>query len=173
MNSMLLPAAIAAVLLGAALLFFNITGLLALLRETDVAILPVVPEQEVRFTDAGSYVLEIEQPRLSRAMRGAHFRLLDAKADEEVPSRPIVFRGTRAGLSSARLSERTFHVPHSGSYRLQIGGLAPAADVSAVQVVFTQPNTPVLVLRILGIVGGGVCLIGGVVFMSLRLGGKL
>lgn len=173
MIPMLMPAASGAMLLGTLLLFFSLGGLLALMRESDVLSLPVVAEQELDFASAGRYVLELEQPRLSAVQRGLRFRLQDVNRAQDVSSAAIVFRSTRSSFTRARIPERIFDLPRAGHYRLFISGLSPGTDALALRIFFRRPYAGALIVRILGIVVGGVGLIAGLVFMSLRFAGKL
>ena len=163
---------IGAMALGAVLLFFNITGILRLLRESEVAKLPALAEQAVSFAEGGTYVLHIDQPRLNTALLHATFAMRDVGGGE-VPSSPVIFRTRSSGFSTARISLRNFEVPRAGTYLLVTSGIAAGADLARVTLVLTRPYSGALVLRILGIVLGGVCLIGGLVFTSLKYAGKI
>jgi hypothetical protein len=173
MRPWLMALTICATLLGAALLFFSITRIVALLRESEVARLPVAREAEVTFNQAGTYVLHIEHPRLSMALLHAEFALHDARNGSDVRSSPVIFRTTTSGFSTVSVSVRRFEVGHAGAYRLLVTGIAPASDLSSVELIFTRPYTAALILLIIGTLVGGVCLICGPVFTALLYIGKL
>ena len=162
----------AAALAGAVLLVFSIVRLLRVLRESILARLPAVPEQDVRFAAAGTAVLCIEQPHLGMAFAGVDFSMRDDYG-HEVPSTPIVFRSKVSGFSRVRLSVRAFEIPRSGRYRLVASGIVPGRDMSDAAIVFARPFAGAMVLCILGITFGGMALIGGIVLTSLRIAGKL
>lgn len=159
-------------ILGGALLVYAIVRLVAVVRASVIARVPAVPEQDVEFREAGQVVLCIESTRFDTAFGGVQFALSDA-AGRAVPSAPILFRTMVSGISRVRLSVRTFEIPRRGRYRLVATGIAPGRDMSRAALVFTRPVAVVMVLWILGIVLGGVCLMGGIVFTALRISGKL
>jgi hypothetical protein len=164
-----LSAAIA--VLGAALLAYSIVRTLRVVRDSVLVRLPAVTEQDVDFAQAGPVVLCVERTRLSTALFGARYALCDA-AGAHVPSTPILFRTSVSGISRVRLSLRSFDIPRAGRYRFVTTGIAAGRDTSNATLVFTRPHTAALILCILGMVLGGVCLIGGVVFTALGLVGK-
>jgi hypothetical protein len=159
-------------LLGAALVAWSITRLLRVLRESILARLPVVAEQDVRFAAQGPVVLCIEQPHFSMPFTGVGFAMRDDYG-HEVPSTPIVFRSKVSGFSRVRLAVRTFDVPRAGRYRLIASGIAAGRDMSDAALVFARPFVGAMVLCILGIVFGGMALIAGIVLTALRLAGKI
>jgi hypothetical protein len=162
----------AAALLGAVLIVFSISRLLRVLRESIIARLPALAEQDVRFAAPGSVVLCIEQPHFSVPFMGVDFAMRDDYG-HDVPSTPIVFRSKVSGFSRVRLSVRAFDVPRAGRYRLVASGIAPGRDMSDAAIVFARPFVGAMVLCILGIVFGGMALIAGIVLTSLRMAGKL
>jgi len=164
---------VGAMLLGAALLYFTITRIVGLLRDSEVARVPAAAEAAVSFDAPGTYVLHIEQPRFNIAMWSAKFALRDAVTGSDVSSSPVIFRTTSSGFSTARVSVHYFEVERAGAYRLFVTGIDPASDVSRVQLIFTRPYAAPLVLLILGTVLGGGCLIGGLVFTALQYAGKI
>ena len=172
MHPGLMPLTIGAMLLGGVLLYFCIGGVLRLLRESEVVALPAAAQQQVTFQEPGSYVLHQRQPRLNTALMRAQFALRDAGGND-VPSSAIIFRTRTSGFSTASISVRSFEVPRAGAYTLIVTGIKADADLSRVELVFTRPYAGQLVLWILGIVLGGVCTIGGLVFTSLLYAGKL
>jgi hypothetical protein len=68
MHPWLMALTICAMPLGAAVLFFSITRILQLLRESEVARLPAETEADMTFNQAGSYVLHIEHPRFNMGL---------------------------------------------------------------------------------------------------------
>ena len=167
----LLALAFAAMLFGVVLLFFSIRALLGVMRDAEVARVPAAAEQTVSFPAAGAYVLHLSQPRLSTALAHAEFSLRDGGA--EVPSMPELIQVRASGFSTASISVRRFQVPQAGTIRLLVTGIAADADFSRSEFVFGRPNAGALVLRILGVVLGGIALVGGIVLCGLTLANKL
>ena len=163
---------IGAMLLGAVALYFSITNIFKLLRESEVARVPAAAEAAVAFSAPGTYVLHIDQPRFNLAMFGAKFALRDPVTGADVRSSPVIFRTTVSGFSTASVSVRYFEIERAGSYHLFVTGINPANDVSRVHLIFTRPYAMPLMLLIFGTVLGGMCLIGGLVFAALQYSGK-
>jgi len=163
---------IAAAIAGAFLLFFSVAGLLRVIREAEVLRVPARTDQMVSFQEPGSYVLHVSHPRLSTALRNASYSLRSA-AGQEVKSSPSIFRTTVSGVSSVRISVRNFEIAQPGSYRLVVSGVAPDADLSRNELVFTRPFGAALFARIVGTIAGAALLIGGVVLTALKSAGKL
>ena len=173
MNPWFMALTIAATLLGAAILFFSIMRIFALLRDAEVARLPAVSQGQVSFPEPGTYILHIEQPRLNTALVNAQFVLRDPAQSADVRSSPVIFRTTTSGFSTASLSIRRFEIQNPGVYRLFVSGIDPAGDLSRIQLVFTRPYAAQLFVLIVCIVLGGGCLIGGLVFGALQYAGKI
>jgi hypothetical protein len=51
-------------------------------------------------------------------------------------------------------------------------GISPDRDLSSDALIFMRPYGALLAVLILGIIAGAACLIGGLVFTALELGGK-
>ena len=119
----------AAAIAGAALVVFSIVRLLRVLRESILARLAAVSEQDVRFPAEGRVVLCIEAPHFSTPFAGVGFTMRDDHG-HEVPSTPIVFRSKVSGFSRVRLSVRVFDVPRAGRYRLVASGIVPGRDMA-------------------------------------------
>jgi hypothetical protein len=173
MHPWLMALTICAMPLGAAVLFFGITRILRLLRESEVARLPATTEADVTFNQAGSYVLHVEHPRFNVALLHADFALRDETNGSDVRSSPVIFRTTTSGFSTASTSIRRFEVGHPGVYRLLVTGIVPTSDLSRVELIFSRPYAAALVLLIVATIFGGACLIGGLVFTALQYVGKL
>jgi hypothetical protein len=62
MQAWLMTLSIGAMLLGAGALYFTITNIFTLLRESEVARVPATAETAVAFSAPGTYVLHIDQP---------------------------------------------------------------------------------------------------------------
>ena len=169
----LMALTICAMLLGVAVLFFSITRILRLLRESELARLPAVSEADVTFDHTGICVLHVEQPRFAMSLLHAEFALHDAMSGSEVRSWPVIFRTTTSGFSRVSISIRQFEIGHPGVYRLTVKGIAAASDLSKVEFIFTRPYAGKLVLLIVLTVFGGACLIGGLVFTALQYTGKV
>jgi len=172
MPSQFLILTVGIMVLGIAILFFAITRLVRLLRKSVVARLPAVSEQVVVFEQPGTFILHLEGPRFSTRLRRAGFSLRDAASARDVRSWPILFRTTSSGLSTVRLSVRGFAVECPGRYALSVTGIEPGGDTSQHALIFTRPYAAKMVLLILGIVLGGFCFIGGLVFTALQLAGN-
>jgi hypothetical protein len=164
---------IAAMFLGAVVLYVTIARIFSLLRDAEVARIPAAAEAIVAFSAPGTYVLHVDQPRLGMAMLGANFVLREEASGTDVRSRPVILRTTTAGFSTASVSVRSFDIERAGSYRLLITGLDSGSDLSRVQLIFARPYTAMLLLLIFAIIFGGACLIGGMVFTALQISGKL
>src|SRR5258708_37706889 len=67
MNPWFMALTISAILLGAAILFFSITRIFALLRDSEVTRLPAVSQGEVTFDAAGTYILPSRAHRMDKA----------------------------------------------------------------------------------------------------------
>jgi predicted small integral membrane protein len=173
MQSPFLAFSIGAMVLGVAILAFAVTRLVGLLRASVVARLPAVAEQVVAFDRPGTFILHLEGPRFSTALRRATFSLRDAASGREVRSWRILFRTTTSGVSTVRLSVRGFAVERAGRYALSIAGIAPDNVTERHAVVFTRPYAAAMVLLILGTILGGFCVIGGLVFTILQLTGSI
>jgi len=164
---------IGAMLLGVVLLYFTITRIVLLLRNSEVARVPAASEAAVTFEAPGTYVLHIEQPRFNMAMWSAKFALRDAVNGADVRSSPVILRTTTSGFSTASVSVRYFEVERAGAYRLFVAGIDPASDLSRVHLIFTRPYGAPLFFLIFATILGGMCLIGGLVFTALQYYGKL
>ena len=173
MRPWLMALTICAMPLGAAVLFFSITHILRLLRESEVARLPAATEADVTFNQAESYVLHTEHPRFNMALLHADFALRDETNGSDVRSSPVIFRTTTSGFSTVSTSIRQFEVGHPGVYRLLVTGIAPTSDLSRVELIFARPYAGALFLLIVATVFGAACLIGGLVFTALQYVGKL
>jgi len=168
----LLQLTIGMALVGAGLLAYSIVRLVAVVRTSIIVRLPAVPEQDVRFPEAGPVMLCIETTHLDSSFWGVAFALTDSSG-HDVPSAPILFRTKVSSFSRVRLSIRTFQIPRAGRYRLIVTGIPQGRDMSKSALVFARPFAGAVVLWILGIVFAGICLIGGIVLTSLRFAGKL
>lgn len=157
------------VLLGAAVLYFCIRRIFALLRDSELACLPAAESGEVTFNQPGTVVLHVDQPRLNMAMWRARYTLRDTTTGTDVPTSPVLFRTTVSGFKTVRLSVRYFEVQHAGRYRLLVEGINAASDASRVQLIFTRPFAAKLMLSILGILVGSACLIGSVTLTALNV----
>jgi hypothetical protein len=111
--------------LGIVLLYFSITRIVRLLRDSEVTRVPAAAESTVTFGAPGTYVLHIEQPRFNMAMWSAKFALRDGASGADVRSSPVIFRATRSGFSTASVSVRYFEIGHAGEYRLLVTGIDP------------------------------------------------
>jgi len=172
MQPQFLTLTIGAMLLGAAILFYTITGLIGLLRESVVARLPAVAQQRVSFEQPGTFNLYVEHPRFKTALSHADFSLRDAASGQDVQSWPIVLRTTSSGFATVRISVRGFAVERPGRYELAITGISPDSELSSDALIFMRPYGVPMVVLILGIILGAFCFIGGLVFTALQLAGK-
>lgn len=155
--------------LGAAVLYFCVRRIFALLRDSELARLPAAESEEVTFNQPGTVVLHVDQPRLNMAMWRVRYTLRDTTAGTDVPSSPVLFRTTVAGLTTVRLSVRYFEIQHAGRYRLLVEGINPTSDVSRVQLIFMRPFAAKLILSILGVLFGSAFLIGSVTLTALKV----
>jgi hypothetical protein len=173
MHLQVLALTLGGMLFGAALLFFTITGLLALLRKSVVARLPVIAEQIVAFEHPGTFILHVEHTRFATALLYAAFSLRDAAGTREVRSGPpILFRTTRSGFTTVRSSVRRFTVKRPGRYELSVTGIDLRNHPSEDALILTRPYVAPMVLLILGTVLGASCFIAGLVFSVLQIVGR-
>jgi hypothetical protein len=160
-------------LAGAAILFASIRRLLAVLRDAEVTRMPAARLADVTLNRAGTYLLDIEHPRLDTTLRDARFALRDIATLRDAPSSPVLLHATVAGIGAVRRSVRWFDVAQPGTYRLRVDGGDVASESSRAQLIITRPYAAAMVLCVLGIVAGSGCLIGGVVFTALVATGTI
>jgi len=153
----------------AALLAFFIVSVVRLGDRSFLAALPLQDQQTVPFSEAGTVVLSLEGPRLSKRFAELSF-VLTRSDGSPIEGRTTWFPATSSGLSTARMDMLRFAVPAPGLYTLQVrnrGGKREGDDEHTI--VFTRPHLPRTAGLILGIILSGGTLIGSVVLFTLRL----
>lgn len=154
-----------------ALLVFFIMSVVKTSRKALLFGVPLMEEQEVEFTEAGSVVLCGEGPLLTSRFWRLGYEL---SSDDVAPmrGRRVLFRQTTSGFSKVKISLRVFTIPKPGRYLLRINGLGEPRDNDAEhQVVFTRPHLAKAVSCIIGITLSAALLITSLVFFLMRLAG--
>ena len=144
-------------LLAGWLLVRTIAGLVRGLRHATILALPMAPSQSVNFPLSGQLDLYLEGRRAAN-LSGLDFSLRDQQGTT-VPLDSIVLRTTVSGGSRVRIKVRSFHLPHDGSYALDISGLRPGMDPKN-RVVVSRPVGGLIVRHVLALVGLGILLAG-------------
>ncbi|MGD9546176.1 MAG: hypothetical protein AB7V45_01390 [Candidatus Krumholzibacteriia bacterium] len=155
--------------LGIFVLWTCITAATKLGERNRIAALPLVAEQEVTFPEAGKAVLWLESPQLSRRFSGLGFELRGSDGSVNKGSR-VLMRNRSSGFALVRISDRTFDIPHGGSYTLVTTGLDdPRPDDVNHHLIFMRPHQIQTIKTVLGIVLGAILTIGAIVNFFLRL----
>jgi|MudIll2142460700_1097286.scaffolds.fasta_scaffold24527_2 hypothetical protein len=155
-------------LLSAVLLVFFISNVVRVVREAPLLSVPLLGEQEIEFAEAGPVVLCIQGPRASLRFANLNFELIGKGAPLE--GRRVWFRGRTSGISWVRMEDRSYTIPWTGRYVLQIKGLEPGNAVdSRHQIVFVRPHLGRSIGYVIGIVAASLLFIGSVVLFFLRL----
>ena len=149
------------------LLVLAIAGIVAAVRKSVIARLPLVERQQVEFTEAGSVILCMEGPMLSRRFRGLGYSLTDMTGTAAY-NRPVL-PVTSSGVSRGRRTLRLFKIPQPGTYILQVEHLGPPQpDDAKHEFVFTRPHFAKVVACIVGIIASSGFVIGSLVLFMLR-----
>jgi hypothetical protein len=149
------------------LLVLAIVGVVVAVRKSVIVRLPLVERQQVEFTEAGSVILCMEGPMLSRRFRGLGYSLTDTagKATYNRPVMPV----SSSGISKGRRTLHLFSIPQPGRYILQVDRLGPPQpDDAKHEFIFTRPHFAKVVAYILGIIASSGLLILSLVLFMLR-----
>lgn len=152
---------------GLILLALAIVGVLAAIRKSVIARLPLVERQEVEFPEGGKVVLCMEGPLLSRRFRGLRYSLTDMAGAATYSRR--VLPVSSSGISRGRRTLRLFSIPRPGAYILQVERLGSVqADDGQHEFVFTRPYFSKVMMCILGITGSSALVVCSLVLFVLR-----
>jgi hypothetical protein len=144
-----------------------IRAVLRTLRTARLCSVPLRAHQDIEFPAAGRVLLCMEGPRLTPRFRKLRFEL-QLPGGPTVAGRRILFRSVTSGVATARVSLRSFDLPYSGRYQLDIHGLSPAdIDTPLHSVVFMRPHFARSLLLIFGILCASGLAIASLVFFLL------
>jgi hypothetical protein len=151
------------------LLIMCITGVVRTGKQARLFSVPLVDRQGIELTEAGSVVLCMEGPILSRRFAKLEYELTGPDG-LTVKGRPVLFRASTTGLTKARMELEVYEVSHPGRYVFQIRGLEGEKPTDAEhQMVFTRTNLARSMIYVMGIIIGGIFTIGSIVLFFLRL----
>jgi hypothetical protein len=151
------------------LLIMCITGVVRTGKQARLFSVPLVDRQGIELTEAGSVVLCMEGPILSRRFAKLEYELTGPDG-LMVKGRPVLFRVSTTGLTKARMELEVYEVSHPGRYVFQIRGLEGEKPTDAEhQMVFTRTNLARSMIYVMGIIIGGIFTIGSIVLFFLRL----
>lgn len=157
------------ILVSGAVLFFLISGVIALTKGAVLFRVPLKERQEVEFSQSGTVALSMETKRFSTAFAGVNFELHGA-GGQRIPGRTSLMRKRSSGVSDVRMELLSFDIPAPGRYLLVASGLAPdAPDRGSDAVVFTRPHTAKTVAFAAGIALASCVFIASLVILILRL----
>lgn len=150
-------------------LIMCIIGVVQAGRRARLFSVPLVERQEIEFTEAGSVVLCMEGPLLSRRFVNLEYELIGSDGIA-AKSRPASLWGRSSGFTKAKMELRVYEIDHPGRYVFTIRGLGgeKASDAEH-RMVFTRPNLARSLAYVLGIVFGAMFTIGSIVLFCLRL----
>ncbi len=164
-------------------LVFTIRGVIVVMRESEIARVPLAPSQsgiervplarslEVYFPEAGPVVLGAELPRFSKFFAHATFEL-SSMSGERVPGRSSLFRMSTAKVSTMTMNLMDFDIPHPGRYVLRIAGIEQSVEGSEEYFIFfARPHGAKTIGFILGIVLTSCIFIASLVFFLMRVVG--
>ncbi len=152
-------------------LILTIRGVIVVMRESEIARLPLATSLEVHFPEAGPVILGTELPRFSRLFAHATFEL-SAKSGERVPGQSVLFRMSTAKVSTMTMNLMNFDIPHPGWYVLRIVGIEQSIEDSKNHfIVFARPHGAQTMGYVLGIVFTSCAFIASLVFFLMRVFG--
>jgi hypothetical protein len=144
-----------------------IRAVLRTLRTARLCSVPLRVHQDIEFPAAGRALLCMEGPRFTPRFRKLRFDLR-LPGGPALAGQRILFRTVTSGIAKARVSLRSFDLPYSGRYQLDIHGLAPAdIDTPQHSVVFMRPHFARSLLLIVGIVCASGLAIASLVFLLM------
>ncbi len=149
-------------------LISTIRGVIVVMRESEIARLPLATSLEVSLPEAGPVVLGAELPRFSRLFAHATFELSTASG-EPVPGKSVLFRMSTAKVSTMTMNLMNFDIPHPGRYVLRVGGIEYLIeDAKDHFIIFSRPHTAQTMGYVLGIVLTSCAFIASLVFFLMR-----
>jgi len=159
----------ALLLLSVAALGMLIRAVLATLRAARLFDVPLLESQRVEFPTAGPVVLCMEGPRFTPRFRKLRYELRLPEGTA-IAGHRILFRTVASGIAKARVTLRTYDLPHAGHYLLDIHGLEPT-DVNAPhhRIVFMRPHLARSVALVVGITFVSMLAIASLVFLLLSV----
>ncbi len=153
---------------GAVLLACIISSLVGVVKRARLLTLPLVPEQEIKFAEAGRVVLCTEGPHFSRRFAGLTYELTED--GRPIEGRTALFHSRTSGFSWVRMEAKLFEIPNPGSYTLLIHGLPPDTQPDRENhIVFMKPHLGKSILHVFGILIAAALLIGSMVLFGLRV----
>ena len=156
----------------AGLLAFFIVSLVRLGDRSLLASLPLQEQQAVQFSEAGSAVLSLEGPRLSKRFSELSFVLVRSDGSL-IEGRTTWFHARRSGMSTVRMELLSFAIPAPGLYTLRVQNLGGKQEGDGDHtIVVSKPHLFQTVGSIAGIIVTGGMIIGSVVLFILRLMSK-
>lgn len=153
------------------LFILSIAGVVRTMRQARLFSAPLLPTQEVVFTETGRVVLAMEGPFFSRRFVKLEYELIgpDGMTAE---SRPAFFHARSSSLTKARMELRVYDVVTPGRYAFQIGNLEGEKPSDAEHsIVFTRPHLGQSIAYVFGIVFTAMFTIGSIVLFFIRLAG--
>ena len=160
---------IPAFVLSVVLLVRCITGVVRTVRQARLFSVPLVERQEIEFAGAGTVVLAMEGPMLSRRFAKLEYELI---GPDGMPAkgRRALFRATTTGLTKARMELKVYEITQPGRHAFYIRGLGgERPSDSEHRMVFTRPHLRYSMLYVVGIVFAGMFTIGSIVLFFLSL----
>lgn len=136
-------------------------------RSELVLSVPLLADQEISIEATGSYLLNAEGPRATRAFGGLDYQLTDLSDQSRVSLGTIVVPYTSSGISRSRLSVRTFEVEKPGRFRLSVSGLSDPSVADRNNLVVTRDRRGRKVGAILLVVFSAIGLAAGGVFSAI------
>jgi hypothetical protein len=147
-----------------------ITGVVRTVRRAWLFSVPLVERQEIEFADAGTVVLSMEGPMLSRRFAGLEYEIAGPYG-MAVQGRRALFRARTTGFTKARMELRVYEITHPGRHIFSIRGLGSERPSDAEhRMVFTRPHLRYSMAYVVGIVFAGMFTIGSIVLFFLSLG---
>jgi hypothetical protein len=162
------------IIAGLAGVIFMIRGVIVLMRESQIARMPLAESLEISFPEAGKVVLNTESPRFSRLFAHAKFELR-AISGELVPGRRVLFAMSSSKVSTVSSGHTTYEIPRRGRYVLRVEGIEGSLENNTRHFIsFDRPHGIQTVGFILGmILSFFVFLASFLVFMWRVLGLKM
>lgn len=162
------------VLAGGGALWNGIRALVRVSTADPIAELPVVAEQPVFLSEAGTVVLAFRTRALLTGFGGVSYALHHAGTGLPVPGRAVLMKVRRTDLHGVlTMGVHRFEVPQPGEYLLTARGLKPGHDYAQARLVLQRPFGLALPLRIVQVIAGAGMAIVSVVFGALALMGRL
>jgi len=162
--------------LGVLLAGYCTTRLIDRVKRSFVSRFPVGSKSRVTIPEAGTFVLNIETPRMSLADLGMGSLTMsgtirDVETGREAPLRLDLTGASVTGISNTRRALFRFRVERAGSYELSIAGIPEREGLERCSFVLSRPLGLAFVPLILGIILGAAAIILSIV-LPLALSGS-